>query len=238
LSDLFKDVEFSRSLFSVSSVVSIVEFTFGGLGGKSVRSVLEFLLVLSESSSLVLESTFNFSELSSVSGKLLFGGLSEGSNFDHEVIEVNLSLDLSLDIVVKESGEINLELFEETDALVKGSTVKRGSDLDEGLDWVGGTEFGEFNENFGGGVWGDSLKFGDDNFKSIKNQFGLFLSGEEIFGVLSSLGSGSSFLFIKHDESFLTGVDVLDELSLSGSERFDSLGGFLDLIGGVGDSGV
>jgi len=147
-------------------------------------------------------------------------------------------LDFSFNIVVEESGEINLELFEETDAFSKGSTVKGGSNFDKGLDWVGGTEFSEFNENFGGGVWGDGSEFWDDDLKSVKNELGLFLSGEEVFGVLSSLGSGGGFLFIKHNKGLFTGGDVLDKSSLSGSERFDGLSSFLDLVSGVRDSGV
>ena len=110
---MLEDIEFSTSLFGISSVVGVIEFTFGGLGGESVRSVLELLLVLSKSSLLVGEGGFDFSELGSISGKLGLGLGSEVSNLDHEVIEVNLSLDLSLNIVIKESGEIDLELLEE-----------------------------------------------------------------------------------------------------------------------------
>lgn len=238
LGDLFEDLEFSRSLLGVSVVVSIVEFALLGLGGESVSSVLELLLVLSKSSLLVLEGSFDFSELGSISGKLGLGLGSEVGDGDHEVIEVNLSLDLSFDIIVKEGGEINLELLEETDALGKGGTVKGRGDLNEGGDWVGGTEFGELNENFGGGVWGDGSKLGDDDLKGVKDELGLLLSGEEVFGVLGSLGSGGGLLFVKHDKGLLTGGDVLDESSLSGSERFDGLGGLLDLVGGVRDSGV
>jgi len=238
LGDLFEDIEFSGSLLSVSVVVSIVEFALLGLGGESVRSVLELLLVLSKSSLLVLEGGGDFSELGSVSGKLGLGLGSKVSDGDHEVIEVNLGLDLSLNIVVKEGGEINLELLEETDALGKGGTIKGGSDLNEGGDWVGVTEFGKLNEDLRGGVWGDGSKLGDDDLKGVKDELGLLLSGEEVLGVLGSLGSGSSFLLIKHNESGLTGGDVLLEGSLSGSERFDGLGGLLDLVGGVGDSGV
>lgn len=82
-------------------------------------------------------------------------------------------------------------------------------------------------------MWGDSFKFGDNNFKSVEYQFGLFLSGEEVFVVLSSLGSGSSFLFIKHDEGSFTGGDVFLEDSLSGSEGFDSNGGFSNFVGSM-----
>jgi len=238
LGNLFEDLEFTGSLSSVSVVVSIVEFALLGLGGESVSGVRELLLVLSKSSLLVLESSRNFSEFSSVSGKLGLGLGSKVGDGDHEVIEVNLSLDLSLYIVVKEGGEIDLELLEETDALGKGGSVKRGSDLNEGGDWVGVTEFGKLNEDLRGGVWGDGSKLGDDDLKGVEDELGLLLSGEEIFGVLGSLGSGGSFLLIKHNEGGLTGGDVLDESSLSGSERFDGLGGLLDLVGGVGDSSV
>jgi len=238
LGDLFEDLEFTRSLLSVSVVVSIVEFALLGLGGEAVSGVTEFLLVLSKSSLLVLEGSFDFSELGSISGKLGLGLGSEVGDGDHEVIEVNLSLDLSLNIVVKEGGEVNLELLEETDALGKGGTIKGGSDLNEGGDWVGVTEFGKLNEDLRGGVWGDGSKLGDDDLKGVEDELGLLLSGEEVFGVLGSLGSGSGLLFVKHDEGGLTGSDVLDESSLSGSERFDGLGGLLDLVGGVRDSGV
>ena len=124
LGDLFEDLEFSGSLLSVSIVVSIVEVALLGLGGESVSGVLELLLVLLESSLLVDESGRDFSEFGSISGKLGLGLSSEVGDGDHEVIEVNLGLDLSLDIVVKESGEINLELLEETDALGKSGSVK------------------------------------------------------------------------------------------------------------------
>ena len=87
-------------------------------------------------------------------------------------------------------------------------------------------------------MWGDGSKRGDDDLKGVEDELGLLLSGEEVFGVLGSLGSGSGFLFVKHDKGGLTGGDVLDESSLSGSERFDGLGGLLDLVGGVRDSGV
>lgn len=87
-------------------------------------------------------------------------------------------------------------------------------------------------------MWSDGSEFWNDDLKSIKDKFGLFLSSEEIFAVLSSLGSGSSFLFIKHNESFLTSVNIFDQLSLSGSERFDSLSGLLDFISGMRDSGI
>jgi len=238
LGDLFEDLEFSGSLVSVSVVVSIVEVALLGLGGESVSSILELLLVLSESSLLVDESGRDFSEFGSISGKLGLGLSSEVGDGDHEVIEVNLGLDLSLNIVVKESGEINLELLEETDALGKSGTVKGGSDLNEGGDWVGVTEFGKLNEDLRGGVWGDSSKLGDDDLKGVEDELGLLLSGEEVLGVMGSLGSGGGLLLIEHDEGGLTGGDVLDESSLSGSERFDGLGGLLDLVGGVGDSGV
>jgi len=137
LSDLFEDIEFSTSLFGVSSVVSIVEFAFLGLSGKSIRSILEFLLVLTKSSLLVDKSGFNFSELIFVSSKLFFGFFSEIGNGNHQIIEVDCSLDFSLNIIIEESGEINLELFEETNTFAQSSTVKRRSDFNEGLDWVG-----------------------------------------------------------------------------------------------------
>lgn len=238
MGDLLEDLEFTRSLLGVSVVVSIVELALLGLGSKSVSGVLELLLVLSESSLLVLEGGLDFSELGSISGKLGLGLGSEVSDGDHKVVEVDLSLDLSLNIVVKEGGEVNLELLEETDALGKGGTVKGGSDLNEGGDWVGGTELGELNEDLRGGVWGDGSKLGDDDLKGVEDELGLLLSGEEVLGVLGSLGSGGGLLFVKHDEGLLTGGDVLDEGSLSLSERFDGLGGLLDLVGGVGDSGV
>jgi len=238
LGDLFEDLEFTGSLLSVSVVVSIVEFALLGLGGETVSGVLELLLVLLESSLLVLEGSSNFSELGSVSGKLGLGLGSKVGDGDHEVVEVDLSLDLSLNIVVKEGGEVNLELLEETDALGKGGTVKGGSDLNEGGDWVGVTEFGKLNEDLRGGVWGDGSKLGDDDLKGVEDELGLLLSGEEVLGVLGSLGSSGSFLLIKHDEGLLTSSDVLDELSSSSSKRFDGLGGLLDLVGGVGDSGV
>jgi hypothetical protein len=238
LGNLFEDFEFSRSLVGVSVVVGIVKFALLGLGGESVSGVRELLLVLSKSSSLVGEGGGDFSKFGSISGKLSFGLRSEVSDGDHQVIEVNLGLDLSFDIFVEESGEINLELFEETDALGKGGTVKRRSDFNEGGDWVGGTEFGELNEDLRSGVWGDGSKFWDDDLKSVKDELGLFLSGEEIFGVLSSLGSSGSFLLVEHNKGGFTGGDVLDKSSLSRSERFDSLGGFLDLVGGVRHSSV
>jgi len=238
LGDLIEDLEFGRSLGGVSVVVSIVEFALLGLGGESVSSVLELLLVLRESSLLVLKGSLDFSEFGSISGKLGLGLSSEVGDGDHEVIEVNLGLDLSLNVLIKEGGEVNLELLEETDALGKGGTVKRGGDLNEGGDWVGVTEFGKLNEDFGGGVWGDGSKLGDDDLKGVENELGLFLSGEEVFGVLGSLGSGGSFLFIKHDEGSLTSGDVFLESSSSTSEGLDGLGGLLDLVGGVGDSGV
>jgi len=238
LGNLIEDLEFGRSLAGVSVVVSIVEFALSGLGGKSVRSVGEFLLVLSKSSLLVLEGSLDFSELSFVSGKLGLGLSSKVSDLDHKVIEVDLSLDLSLNILIEEGGEIDLELLEETDALGKGGTIKGGGDLNEGGDWVGVTEFGKLNEDLRGGVWGDGSKLGDDDLKGVEDELGLLLSGEEVLRVLGSLGSGSELLVVKHDEGSLTGGDVLGESSLSGSERFDGLGGLLDLVGGVRDSGV
>ena len=238
LGDLVEDLEFSGSLVGVSLVVSIVELALLGLGVETVSGVLKLLLVLLESSLLVREGTLNFSELGSVSGKLGLGLRSEVGDLDHEVVEVNLSLDLSLNIFIKEGGEVNLELLEETDALGKGGTIKGGGDLNESGDWVGVTEFGELNKDLRGGVWGDGSKLGDDDLKSVEDELGLLLSGEEVLGVLGSLGSCGSFLLIKHDEGLLTSSDVLDELSSSRSKRFDGLGGLLDLVGGVGDSSV
>jgi len=238
LGNLFEDLKFTRSLLRVSVVVGVIEFALLGLGGESVSSVGELLLVLSESSLLVDESGTDFSEFSSISGKLGLGLGSKVGDGDHEVIEVDLGLDLGLNIIIEESGEIDLELLEETDALGKGGTVEGRGDLNEGGDWVGGTEFGELNEDLRGGVWGDGSELGDDDLKGVKDELGLLLSGEEIFGVLGSLGSGSGLLLIKHNEGGFTGGDVFDESSLSGSERFDGLGGLLDLVGGMGDSGV
>jgi len=238
LGDLLEDIEFTVSLVGVSLVVSIVELALLGLGVETVSGVLELLLVLRESSLLVLHGTLNFSELGSVSGELGLGLSSEVGDGDHEVVEVNLSLDLSLNIFIKEGGEVNLELLEETDALGKGGTIKGGGDLNESGDWVGVTEFGELNKDLRGGVWGDGSKLGDDDLKGVEDELGLLLSGEEVFGVLGSLGSSGSFLLIKGDELLLTLLDVSIELSSSLSERSDSLGGLLDLVGGVGDSTV
>ena len=178
---MLKDVEFTRSLLGVSVVVGVVEVALLGLGGESVSGVLELLLVLLKSSSLVHKGGFDLNEFGVIGGELGFGLSSEVGDLDHEVIEVNLGLDLSLNVLIKEGGEVNLELLEETDALGKGGTVKRGGDLNEGGDWVGVTEFGKLNEDFGGGVWGDGSKLGDDDLKGIEDELGLFLSGEEVF---------------------------------------------------------
>ena len=124
LGNLFEDVEFSRSLGRISLVVGVIKFAFSGLGGESVRSVRKFFLVFSESSLLVNKGGFDFNEFSSVSSKLGFGFFSEVSNGDHEVIKIDLSLDLSFHIIIEESGEIDLELFEETDAFVEGGTIE------------------------------------------------------------------------------------------------------------------
>lgn len=225
-------------MLGVSVVVGVIEVALLGLGGEAVSGVLELLLVLLKSSSLVLKGSGDLNEFGVIGGKLGLGLRSEVGDLDHEVIEVNLSLDLGFNVFVKESGEINLELLEETDASVEGFTVKGRSDLDEGGDWVGGTDFGELNEDLSGGVWGDGLKFWDDDLKGVKDELGLLLSGEEIDGVLGSLGSGGGFLFVKHNESLFTGGDVFLELSLSGSKRFDGLGGLSDLVSGMGHSSV
>jgi len=157
---------------------------------------------------------------------------------DHEVIEIDLSLSFSFKVGVEEFREINLKVFKKADASGKSITVKGRSNFNKGSNGVGGTEFGKFHEGFSGGVGGDGLKFGDDDFKSVEHQSGLFLSGEEIFMVLSSLGSGGNFLFIKHDEGSFTGLDILLEDSLSGSEGFDGNSSFGNFVGGVVHSGL
>jgi len=45
-------------------------------------------------------------------------------------------------------------------------------------------------------VWGNSFDFWDNNFEGIEDLFGLFLSGEEVNIIISSLFSGLDFSFI------------------------------------------
>jgi hypothetical protein len=168
----------------------------------------------------------------------LLGDLSHFSDLDHVVIEVDLGLDLTLKVLFKESGEVNLEVFKEADASGKSIGVKRRSNFNKGGNWVGGTEFGKFHEGLSGGVWGDSLKFGDDDFKSVEDEFGLFLSFEEEGAVNLSLMSLIFLKFIKINKCLSVDDDSLLELSSLGGEGPDSLGGFGDLVGGVVDSGL
>lgn len=238
MSNFLKDIKLSVSLLSISLVVSIVKSTFSSLSSKSSSGVLKFLLVLRKSSLLVNKSSFDFREFVSVSSEFFFSIFSQGSNFDHKIIEVNLGLDFSFNVIIKESGEINLELFKKSDAFVKSSTIKRGSNFNKSLDWVRGTNLRKFNESFSSSVWGNGFKLGNDNFKSIEDEFGLFLSSKEIFTVFGSLSSSSNFLLMKHNKHLFTSINVFDELSLSASKRFDSLSSFLDFISSMRNSGV
>lgn len=58
--NLFKNVEFGISLFSISVICSIISITFSNFSGKTFSGRLEFLFVFSESSLLVFEGRFNF----------------------------------------------------------------------------------------------------------------------------------------------------------------------------------
>ncbi len=160
-------------------IVGIVKITFNNLGFKSSGGTFKFLFVFLQSSSLVNKRSLGLSKFLSVVGKFLLGDLSHLSNLDHVVVEVDLILDLDFEVLFKESGEVNLEGFEEGDASVKSIGIKGRSNFNEGGDGVGGTEFGKLHEGLSGGVWGDSLKFGDDNLKSVEDELGLFLSLEE-----------------------------------------------------------
>jgi hypothetical protein len=218
-------------------IVGIVKITFNNLSFKSSGGGFKFLLVLLKSSSLVNKGSFSLSKFLFVVGKLLLGDLSHLSNSDHVVVEVDLGLDLVFEVLFKESGEVNLEVFEEGDASVKSISIEGRSNFNEGGDGVGGTEFGKFHEGFSGGVWGDGLKFGDDDFKGVEDEFGLFLSLEEEGVVGSSLSSLVFLKLIKVDKGLLVDNDLfLELLSLLG-EGSNSLGGFRDLVGGVIDSG-
>merc|ERR1719408_522965 len=104
---------------------------------------------------------------------------------------VDLGLDLVLSVVFEELSKIDLKFFKKSDAFGESFTVKGGSNFDKSSDWVSGTKFGELHKGFSGGMWGDSLEFWDDDLKSVKNELGLFLSGEEIDGVFLSFSSSS-----------------------------------------------
>jgi hypothetical protein len=181
---------------------------------------------------------FDFFKFSLVSGELFSGGMSHGRDFSHQGVEIDLSLDLIFDVIFEELLEIDLEFLKESDALGKSFTVEGGSDFNKGSDWVGSAEFGKFHEGFSGSVWGDSLKFWNDNLKGVKDELGLFLSGEEIDAILLSLLSGSSLFSVEHFQGGLTNLNCLLEFSSSLSESFDSLGSFLDLSGSMRDSVV
>ena len=84
---------------SVSLIRVVIEIALSGLGIKSFVGVLKFLGVLLESSLLVLKSLFDFFELSFIGSELLFGRFSESRNLSQKSVVVDLSLDLSLNIV-------------------------------------------------------------------------------------------------------------------------------------------
>lgn len=64
-------------------------------------------------------------------------------------------------------------------------------------------------------MWGNSFDFWDNNFEGIEDLFGLFLSSEEVDIIISSLGSGLFFSFIKENEGSFTSSDSFFEVSLS-----------------------
>jgi hypothetical protein len=207
-----------------------------GLGIKSFAGVVKLLGVLLESSLLVSQSLFDFLEFKTIGGELLFSGFSQGRNLSHEFVKVDLSLDLVLHVVLKELGEIDLEFFQKSDALGQGFSVKGGSNFDESGNWVSSTELSKLHKGLSSGVWGDSLKLWDDDLKSVKDELGLFLSGEEVNTVFLSLGSCGFLFSIVKFELGLTGLDVFLKSSSSLSQGFDGTSSLLDLVGGMGDS--
>ena len=146
---------------------------------------------------------------------------------------VNVGLDFTFKVLFEESSEVNLEVFKKTNTSGKSISIKRRSNFNKGGNWVGGTEFSKFHEGFSGGVWGDSLKFGDDNFKSVEDKFGLFLSFEEEGVIDLSLMSLIFFKLFKIDKGLLVDDDLLLKLSSLVGKGSDGLGGFRDLIGGI-----
>jgi len=149
-----------------------------------------------------------------------------------------LVIDFALEIGLKESGEIRLEVLKERDATVKGVSIERGGDFNEGSDGVGLTDLGELHEGFGGGVWGDGFEFGDDDFKSIKDQLSLLLSLKEKLIIGSSLFSSVFLISIKSDKCLLVDNDLFLKSSSLGGKFSDGLGRFLDLCGSMAHSGV
>jgi hypothetical protein len=219
-------------------IVGIIKIAFNNLGFKSSGGTLKFLFVFLQSSSLVNKRSLGFSKFLGVVGKFLLGDLSHFGNLDHVVVEVNLGLDLSFKVLFKESSEVDLEVFKKSNASGKSISIKGGSNLNESGNGVGGTEFGKLHEGLSGGVGGDSLKFGDDNLKSVEDELGLFLSFEEEGVVGGSLRSLVFLKLVKIDKGLLVDDDLfLELLSLLG-ESSDGLGGFGDLVGGVIDSGL
>lgn len=122
---MFKDGEFTISLFSISVISGIVKFTFFSLSFSTGGGSFEFFGVFSKSSFLVNKGGFNFNEFGFVLGKLLFGSFSKSGDLDHKVIEIDLSLCFGFKVGVEEFGEINLKVFEKTDASGKSITIKR-----------------------------------------------------------------------------------------------------------------
>jgi len=108
LGNLFEDIKFLISLVSISVISGIISVTFIYFSGETSGGRFEFLFVFGKSSLLVFKGGFNFSEGNSVLSEFSFGSFSHFSNLNHEVIEINLSLDFIFNIVIKEYGEINL----------------------------------------------------------------------------------------------------------------------------------
>ncbi len=237
-SNLVEDIQFSIPLHGISLIVSIIKVALNDLSFKSSGGTFKLLFVLSKSSPLVDKGSLSLSKFLSVIGKFLLGDLSHFSDLDHVFVEVDLELDLCFEVLFKEGSEVNLEVFEKADASGKGIGVKGGSNLNKGSNGVGSTKFSKLHEGLSSSVWGDSLKLGNDNLKSVEDEFGLFLSLEEEGVVDLSLLSLVFLKLIEVDKGLLVDDDLLLELASLLGECPDGLGGFGDLVGGMVDSGL
>jgi len=133
-----------------------------------------------------------------------------------------------------------VELLHLVDDVGEGLLGEGRGDLDEGEDWVGGSNLGQLSKDKAVivGVWGDSGQLLNDQFQSSQDFWGLLLSSGELSGISSS--GGIQFV--------LSGVQDLqlgllnsnfssDSGNLSGQDLDFSLGG-ISLEGVISDTSV
>lgn len=155
----------------------------------------------------------------------------------------------------------SVELLHLVDNAGEGFLGESGGNLDEGEDWVGGTDLGQFSKDEAVivGVWGDGGQLLNDQFQGSQNFWGFLLSSGEFSGISSSGGiqfvlsgvqdfqlgflnsdfSSDSGDFSGQDGDFsLSGISlegVVSNTSVKGGDGISTLL-FLGVVDGIGIS--